>query len=161
MSENKTDNTELIKTLNHLIVINNDRIDGYEKAIAECKDKHPDLKAIFNDNIEMSFENKKELEDAVEDAGGVIETGTTAAGKLHRVWMDIDSAFTGFARHTLLANCELGEDASLKAYHEALTTKNIPYRLKDILEVHELRLKSAHDKIKYLRDEKEVHDTER
>jgi uncharacterized protein (TIGR02284 family) len=160
MSESKTDNTELVKTLNHLIVINNDRIDGYEKALAECKEKHPDLKELFNDMIEMSFENKKELEDAVEDAGGVIDTGTTTAGKIHRIWMDIDSAFTGFARHTLLANCETGEDASLKAYQEAIAS-NIPYQLRDILEVQELRLKSAHDRIKYLRDEEHTHDTRR
>jgi len=151
-----TGKEEMIKILNHLIIINNDRIDGYEKALAECKEKHPELREVFNEMIELSFENKKELEDALEDLGGIIDTGTTTAGKIHRIWMDIDAALTGFDRHTLLANCETGEDASLRAYQKALV-REVPYLLKDMLALQEQKLRESHDKIKSLRDDKRTH----
>jgi uncharacterized protein (TIGR02284 family) len=149
-------NHEIISTLNHLILINHDRIDGYEKALDECKQKHPELRTLFNEMLELSFENKKELEDALEDAGGIIDTGTTTRGKIHRVWMDIEAALSGFDRHTILANCETGEDACLKAYQKGLANQ-LPYQVKDMLIKQQEKLRSAHDRIKYLRDDRHMH----
>ena len=41
-------NDNLVSVLNDLIRINNDRIEGYERASKEAKDIDVDLRAIFN-----------------------------------------------------------------------------------------------------------------
>ena len=40
-------NSEIIETLNDLILINNDRVAGYEKAYDETKEVASDLRALF------------------------------------------------------------------------------------------------------------------
>ena len=54
-----TTNQELANVLDDLIEINNDRIEGYEKAIKETDD--PDLKALFIDMASRSHQFKNEL----------------------------------------------------------------------------------------------------
>ncbi|HMH32507.1 MAG TPA: hypothetical protein VK543_05725, partial [Puia sp.] len=61
---------QAIKALSNLIVVNNDRIDGYKKAIRECKRPYQDLIAVFNKMIDTSVENKAELEGLVTEMGG-------------------------------------------------------------------------------------------
>ncbi len=53
--------------------------------------------------------------------------GTTEMGKIYRAWMDVKAVFTGENRHTILSNCEAGEDATQKAYKK-LWKQNV-YRL--------------------------------
>jgi len=154
----KMTNTDILRILDHLILINNDRIDGYEKARQQCQQKYPDLQILFDEMIELSFENKKELEDAVENSGGELSINTTIAGKIHRVWMDIDAVLSGFDKHALLANCEAGENAAMKAYHDAMS-ENFPSPVCDMIQVQQQRLISAYNKIKYLRIDKHIRET--
>jgi uncharacterized protein (TIGR02284 family) len=111
---------ETIEVLNDLIQINNDRITGYEKAIKETKAEDEDLKILFATMIAESHRNKIALATEVQTMGAEVENGTTTSGKIYRAWMDVKAVFTGHDRHTVLANCEAGEDAAKKAYRTAL-----------------------------------------
>lgn len=51
------DNEKQIEVLNSLIIINNDRIEGYKTAGAEAKET--DLKMLFSDLMETSVQNRK------------------------------------------------------------------------------------------------------
>ncbi|MFY0256143.1 PA2169 family four-helix-bundle protein [Chitinophaga sp. 30R24] len=139
--------------LNDLIAINNDRITGYEKALKETQGTDADLKALFTDMIAESHQFRNALGNEVQAAGGTMETGSTTSGKIYRAWMDVKAVFTGHDRHTVLANCEAGEDATQKAYKSALEQQGLPAFIHELISQQQITLKRAHDKIKALRDQ--------
>ena len=141
-----------IETLNDLILINNDRITGYERALSDLKEDETDLKYIFTNLIGESHQFKMELATEVAALGKDIETGTSTSGKLHRAWIDVKTAFSGHSKKSVLEECEFGEDAILNAYKTALAEENLPAYIKEILKKQQPILQTAHDKIKKLRD---------
>mgnify|MGYP001553264984 CR=1 FL=1 len=150
---------ETISTLNDLVLINNDRIAGYEKALEELKTREDngaadaDLIALFESFITDSREFRNELGREVQVAGGEMETGTMASGKIYRAWMDIKALFAGKDRHTILSSCETGEDAAQRAYQTALGEEDITAHSRDMISSQKEQLKKAHDKVKALRDQ--------
>ena len=142
-----------IEVLNDLIQINNDRVNGYERAMKELKDEDSDLKVLFTNFIDQSRKLKLALGTEVQALGADMDTGTTASGKIYRVWMDVKALFTGHDRHTVLENCEFGEDAAQKAYKMALETENLPAYLFALITRQKTELKTAHDEVKALRDQ--------
>ena len=144
---------ETIEVLNDLIQINNDRITGYEKAIRETKAEDEDLKILFATMIAESHRNKIALATEVQTMGAEVENGTTTSGKIYRAWMDVKAVFTGHDRHTVLANCEAGEDAAKRAYRTALEHQALPAYIRELLVQQEGALLASHDEIKSLRDQ--------
>jgi uncharacterized protein (TIGR02284 family) len=147
-----TTTKETIEVLNDLVAINNDRITGYEKAIEEAKESDSDLKSLFTSMIDESRKIRLALASEVQSLGGEYDRGTTASGKLYRAWMDVRAVFSGHDRHSVLANCERGEDAAQSAYKEALTDNDLPAYVRTMLEEQKQKLRASHDKIKALRD---------
>ena len=109
------------RLLNDLILINNDRVVGYQKAMDELKDEDADLKLLFQEKVNQSNEFKAELTEMVIKTGHEVVTGTTNAGKIYRVWMDVKAFFGGFDRKVVLDNCENVENAALIAYNDPYT----------------------------------------
>ena len=144
---------ETIEVLNDLIQINNDRITGYEKAIRETKAEDEDLKILFATMTAESHRNKIALATEVQTMGADVENGTTTSGKIYRAWMDVKAVFAGHDRHTILANCEAGEDAAKKAYRTALEHEALPAYIRELLVQQEGALLASHDEIKSLRDQ--------
>ena len=138
--------------LNDLILINNDRIEGYQKAKEELKEGNEDLKALFTAMIGESHTLKLALATEVTVLGEDIEEGTTNSGKIYRVWMDVKAAFSGHDRKAVLENCEFGEDAAQKAYQMALGEDDLPGHIRTLLSDQKAILRVSHDKIKALRD---------
>ena len=50
-----------VNVLNDLIEINNDRIAGFEKALADINDENADLKLLFQEYATQSRKNSQEL----------------------------------------------------------------------------------------------------
>ena len=113
------DTEKTIEALNKLIVINNDRIEGYKTAAGEAKET--DLKKLFSDLSQTSVECRKELVAEVTRLGGAPDEGTKTTGKFYRAWMDVKSALSGNDRATILDSCEFGEDVALQTYKKILT----------------------------------------
>ncbi|WP_254561703.1 ferritin-like domain-containing protein [Dyadobacter diqingensis] len=146
-------NENLIEVLNDLIRINNDRIDGYEKAIKETDTIDVDLQGLFQKMANESREYVSELTSEVASLGGEIATGTTSSGKIYRVWMDIKATFSGHDRQSVLESCEYGEDAAQEAYEDALASDaEIPVAIRQIITDQKASLLSSHDLIKKYRD---------
>jgi uncharacterized protein (TIGR02284 family) len=145
-------NSETIEILNDLILINNDRVAGYEKAEAEANDLENDLRATFHNLAEESRANALDLKSHVTQLGGEPATGTMLSGKLYRVWMDIRATFTSDNRRAVLENAEMGEDAAKKAYEEALQSNDLPADIRQLLLSQFTAIQSAHDTIKTDRD---------
>ena len=144
---------EIIQVLNDLVEINNDRIVGYERAVKELKEEDHDLKSLFDAMIIESRQIKSELAHEIQVLHGDVEKGTTERGKIYRAWMDVKALFTGSDRHTILSNCEYGEDAAQKAYTEALKTDRLPGFLRQMLIKQQEVLKDSHDDVHDLRDQ--------
>jgi uncharacterized protein (TIGR02284 family) len=144
--------SEIIEILNDLVEINNDRIEGYKKAIHELKEEDLDLKSLFDKMIAQSMAIKSDLSREIEVFKGDMETGTTTRGKIYRSWMSVKAVFTGHGRQAILENCEYGEDAAQDAYEEALESEVLPDFIIQILEQQQSTLRDSHDKIRELRD---------
>ena len=146
-------NENNLEVLNDLIVINNDRTAGYEKAADEAREIDVDLRAIFSRMADESRQYAMELTAEVVKLGGEPATGTTASGKIYRAWMDVKATFTGKDRHSLLSSCEYGEDAAQKAYEDALTTEGeLSGDIRQLIAAQKATLKTSHDLIKQYRD---------
>ncbi len=141
-----------VEILNDLVQINNDRIEGYQRASKDLKDDEGELKTLFTSLIGDSQRYKLELGTEVSALGNDIETSTTTSGKIHRAWLDVKAAFTGHDTHDVLEECEFGEDAILKAYRTALEDESLPAYLRETVSKQEAELLDAHDQIKALRD---------
>jgi len=141
-----------VENLNDLVQIHNDRIAGYEKAMKDLKESDGELKGLFARLIGESHKFKMELGTEVNALGGEMETDTSFSGKIHRAWMSVKDTF-GSTNKSVLENCEFGEDAIQKAYKTALEDDTMPGYLSAILTRQQSELKSAHDKIKVLRDQ--------
>ncbi len=138
--------------LNDLVKINNDRVEGYRKAIEELKPEDADLRILFQERIGQSQAFHRELAAEVAMLGEVVATGTMASGKIYRTWMDVKAFFSGSDRKTILDNCENGEDAALVAYRSALESDDLIPSQRDILLNHFDVIKVSHDEIRALRD---------
>ena len=145
-------NEKTAEVLNDLIEINNDRIIGYEKAAKETAAEDADLRSLFSDMAEESSDYVAELKKHVGNIGENPAEGTTARGKIYRVWMDVKAAVTGQSRRAILASCEFGEDAAQRAYESALETEELPGEVRLLITDQKAKLKRSHDKIKRMRD---------
>jgi uncharacterized protein (TIGR02284 family) len=141
------------EVLNDLIAINNDRVEGYNKAVNEVDPSDVDLKVFFGKMSTQSRENVAELEKVITDAGGEVEHGTTISGKVYRVWMDIKSTIMGNHKKSALDLCEYGEDAAQHAYDKALeSADDLDVETVTLLKKQQYELKESHDTIKKFRD---------
>jgi uncharacterized protein (TIGR02284 family) len=150
-------NEVLTETLNDLIRINNDRVNGYEKAADEIRDTDIDLRGIFAKMANDSRDHVRELSNTVVKLGGEPATDTTISGKIYRTWMDVKAAFANKERLSVLEACEYGEDAAQKAYEAALKSDaEMSAEIRQLIMDQKASLKNAHDMIKKYRD---LHET--
>jgi uncharacterized protein (TIGR02284 family) len=148
-----THSEELTSAINDLVLIHNDRIEGYRNAIESLDQKDADLKMLFSKMISNSRDHLSRLGSLVHKVGGEVEEGTTTSGKIYRSWMSIKTAFTGNERTSILESCEGGEDAALEAYDKALESDaEMSVDVRQLLMEQKSSLQTDHDQIKKLRD---------
>jgi uncharacterized protein (TIGR02284 family) len=144
---------ETAGVLEDLVKINNDRIEGYEKALKDLKPEDSDLRIIFLRAIDQSRAIRVRLGTEIQTLGSDIPLGTSGSGAIHRAWLDLKATFTGHSRHAILASCEFGEDAAQKAYESALGSEQLPEYLSSLVLEEKEELRSVHDEIRALRDQ--------
>ncbi|TYP97294.1 uncharacterized protein (TIGR02284 family) [Sphingobacterium allocomposti] len=140
--------------LNDLIEINNDRIEGYTKAI-ELVDatSDADIIALFERFRQQSQQFKNELTPLVIKEGEEPTESTRLTGKLYRLWMDVKINIQGHDRKSILASCEKGEDVFKKVYQDVLEDiDEIDERILAVIESQAEVQLLAHNEVKALRD---------
>jgi uncharacterized protein (TIGR02284 family) len=146
-------NETLAEVLNDLVKINNDRVEGYEKAGNQVNAGDVDLKIVFYRMAEQSRYFINELSQEVLKLESNPSGTTTLQGKIYRAWMDVQSAFSGNCRNALLKSCEFGEDAAQRAYDEALASSvDMDTVVRQLIASHKMALKKSHDEIRLMRD---------
>jgi uncharacterized protein (TIGR02284 family) len=97
---------------------------GYKKAAEETKDMS--LKAFCEDQSQKRAMFLSELNSIIIRNGGDPETSDTIKGKIYHQWMDIKAALTSQDDEAIIGSCVYGEEWALKAYDDALESKDLP-----------------------------------
>jgi uncharacterized protein (TIGR02284 family) len=148
----KTINKETTKAIRSLIIINNDRREGYMEAEKLVKDE--DLKTLFLKLSTQSEGFRNELQALLTDLEDApAPDSTKASGKVFRTWMDVKDNLAGNNRKAVLSSCEFGEDAAKKEYASVLKdAEGMDPQTLDLIHRQNAELLKAHDRIKSLRD---------
>jgi len=145
----KTHTDQTIDLLNGLIEICEDGHHGFELAADDAKDG--DLRMLFHRFAQQRSGFVTELRSLVRQLGGQAEDHGTAPGKLHRGWLNLKAALSSNEAHAVLAECERGEDAAVKAYREALEKLDDPTS-RELVSRQFASVQAAHDTVRDLRD---------
>lgn len=138
-----------VEILNELIVINNDRMEGYDYAAKEADVSV--LKDLFSRLTETSACCKKELMNEVYKLGGTPADGINSGGDMQKAWEEVKNALIYKDHLTLLKSCNLEETVVIKSYAEALQNENenittqhqqLFYRQFDLLHADHIKVKN-------------------
>lgn len=141
---------EIISTINNLIETLKDGQEGFKQAAEAVSDTN--LKSLFYEFSQQRARFASELQSQAMSLGeSEPEESSSTAGAMHRAWINLKSAVTSGDDHAILAECERGEDSAVKEYEEALKI-DLPAPLDDMVSREYAEVKSAHDRIKSLRD---------
>ncbi len=142
---------EIISTINGLIETLKDGQEGFRQASEAVKD--PQLKVLFN---EYSLQRSKFAGELQNEAIGLgedePETESSAAGAMHRAWINLKGAITSHDDHAILAECERGEDSAVNEYKKALEDDDLSAPIRETISRQYADVKRAHDRIRGLRD---------
>lgn len=148
-------NKNIASRINELVEINNDRIEGYKKAIELLPEgDHFGLRSIFEDYRDQSIQFNADLKPLVTGLGENPTDDTRTSGKMFRAWMELKSAVAPHTIQAVLESCERGEDEFKKVYEDVLADGNLDADLRLIAQSQLELERAAHDHIKELRDAK-------
>src|SRR5262245_8039209 len=136
--------------LNNLIETLKDGQEGFKQAAEGVRD--PELKDLFGQYSQQRSRFATALQNESRRHGETKpETGTSATGALHRGWINLKLDTTGGNDHSILAECERGEDSAVEEYKKALEEGLTP-SAQELVSRQFADIKAAHDRIKSLRD---------
>ena len=141
---------EVISTVNGLIETLKDGEKGFKEAAEAVKD--PQLKSLFQEYSQQRSRFANELRTQAKSLGeSDPEKTSSAAGVMHRAWINLKSAVTSGDDKAILSECERGEDSAVHEFEEAVHD-GLTSPLRDIVSRQFSEIKSAHDRVKQLRD---------
>ena len=141
---------EIVSIIDDLIKTLKDGEEGFEQAADGVKD--PQLKSLFTEYSRQRSRFVTELQQQAHDLGEPEpETSTSAAGAMHRGWINLKAALTRGDDHAILVECERGEDSAVEEFRKALDN-GLSAPLQEILSRQYAEIKGAHDRVRDLRD---------
>jgi uncharacterized protein (TIGR02284 family) len=142
---------EIISTINGLIETLKDGQQGFKEAAEAVKDSQ--LKSLFNEFSLQRARFAGELQnEAISLGEHDPEDSSSTAGAMHRAWINLKSAITSQDDHAILAECERGEDSAVAEYKKAMEEEELSSNIRETISRQYADVKSAHDRIKVLRD---------
>ncbi len=148
MSMNIT-NEKTVSILRDLVETARDGQEGFRTASEDAKDA--ELARVFTEFSTQRTSMIAELQDRIRSLGGDPKQSGSVSGSLHRGWIDLKAAMSSHEPHAVLAECERGEDAAVKAYREALD-ENLDPVTRGLISRQFASVQAAHDRVKQLRD---------
>jgi uncharacterized protein (TIGR02284 family) len=143
------DNDEAIDCLNDLIETCRDGQLGFESAAEAVGD--PRYRELFRRNSMQRARFVNELQGEVRRLGAEPRADGTAAGALHRGWINLKTALTSKDEKAVLAECERGEDHAVETYRDA-EQKELPEPARAIVHRQSSEVRLAHDSMRSLRN---------
>jgi uncharacterized protein (TIGR02284 family) len=143
------DTADIIDTLNDLLEVSRDGEYGFRTSAEHAKSAG--LRTVFNQRADECRSAARELEALVTQLGGKADSGGTAGGALHRGWVKVRSALTGYTDEALLEECERGEDVALARYRKAVE-EPLPETVRSMVAAQLMGVQRNHDQMRTLRD---------
>ncbi len=141
---------EVISTVNGLIETLKDGEKGFKEAAESVKD--PQLKSLFQEYSQQRSRFANELQTQARSLGeSDPEKTSSTAGAMHRAWINLKSAVTSGDDKAILSECERGEDSAVHEFEEAMHD-GLSGTLRETVSRQYSEIKSAHDRVKHLRD---------
>jgi uncharacterized protein (TIGR02284 family) len=138
------------KIIENLIETLKDGQEGFKQAAEAVKD--PQLKSLFDEYSRQRAQFAVELRSKAQSPDErESKMSGSAAGALHRGWINLKSALTSGDDHAILAECERGEDSAVEEFQKALDN-GLSAPVQQIVSRQYAQIKEAHDRIKHLRD---------
>jgi uncharacterized protein (TIGR02284 family) len=138
------------KIIDKLIETLKDGQEGFKQAAESVKD--PQLKAVFDDYSRQRARFALELRSQAQSPEERESTMSgSAAGALHRGWINLKSALTRGDDHAILAECERGEDSAVEEFRKALDN-GLAAPVQEVVSRQYVQIKEAHDRVRNLRD---------
>src|SRR5262249_37756695 len=142
---------EAISTVNDLIETLKDGQEGFRQAAEAVENS--ELKSLFNECSLQRARFVGELQsEAVTLGESKPEDSGSAAGALHRSWINLKGAIAKHYYHAILEECERGEDSAVHEYQDALEDEDLTGPVREIVSRQYEKVKSVHDRIKHLRN---------
>lgn len=142
-------NDDAIGTLNHLISVAKDGVNGMSSAAENAHD--PGLQDRLRRLCDERGRVATELQGTVRSLGGSPDDSGTAMGTAHRWFMNAKDSVAGYDDKRLLEECERGEDYAMKEFRDALR-QNLPADISQRVQSCFTQVKSSHDEIRRLRN---------
>ena len=136
-----------VSTLNDLIKACKDGENGFRAAAEIVSDSN--LRHLFESYAQQRAEFAAELQREVRRLADDPAESEHASAALHRGWMDVKATLTGRDEAAIIAECERGEDAAVKAFRKGLDS-DLPSGIRVLVERQFLEIKDAHDHIRSL-----------
>ena len=136
--------------LDNLIETLKDGQEGFKQAAESVKNLQ--LKSLFHEYSRQRAQFVVELRSKAQSPDErESEMSGSAAGALHRGWINLKSALSRGDEHAILAECERGEDSAVEEYKKALDDGLSPLA-QELVSCQFTEIKAAHDRIRSLRD---------
>ena len=141
---------EIAPVLKSLIETCKDGQEGFRTA-AEGIEGDQRLKSFLHSCSEQRGRFVAELEEELRKLGDFSTETPSIASSIHRGWINLKSALTGKDPHSILAECERGEDSALKEYQKALDS-GLPVLLDAIVARQRQEIVITHSAVREARD---------
>ena len=145
------DNDQVISVLNDLLENARDGEFGFKTCAEQVETSG--AKQLFAARAVGCADAARELEALVRQYGGEPADGGTAAGALHRGWVQIKGAVGADSELSILESCERGEDSAIARYRKALK-EDLPADVRAVVEKQAAGAQKNHDQIRDLRNMK-------
>jgi uncharacterized protein (TIGR02284 family) len=140
---------DTLDVLSDLIKTCNDGAKGFKTAADDAK--REDIRQACLTGMARCRDAGAELATLMRGLGKEPPEGGSAAGALHRGWVEVRQAISGDSDLALMEECERGEDKAKASYRKALE-KNIDPQVRLVIERQYQGVLENHDKIHAIRD---------
>ena len=145
-----SDNKQLISVLNDLLENTRDGEYGFKTCAEQVETVS--AKTLFATRAAGCAQAGRELEAMIVQYGGEPASGGTAAGAMHRGWVQVKGSVGFDSELSILESCEKGEDSAIARYRKALKEEGLPADVRALIERQAEGAQKNHDQIRDLRN---------
>src|SRR4029077_20139040 len=145
-----TQQKEAISTINGLIETLKDGEKGFKEASEAVRD--PELQSLFQPYSQQPHRFATELHAQSQTLRELKpEKSSSAAGAMHRAWINLKSAVASGDDKAILSEVERGEDSAVHEFRDAIND-GLTGHVREIVSHQFTEIKSAHDRVRELRN---------
>ncbi|MGJ7512131.1 ferritin-like domain-containing protein [Variovorax sp. GT1P44] len=149
VSHEDLSNDDVVDVLNDLLENTRDGEYGFRTCAEQVETAA--AKQLFASRAEGCRQAGEELIRLIEAYGGEPASGGTAAGAMHRGWVQVKGTVGADSELSMLESCERGEDSAIARYRKALK-QSLPSDVRAVVQSQADGAQRNHDQIRDLRN---------